>query len=225
MIDPNNLEGDPPILEERAAMARELDRVAPTPGDKLALMFGAEADRAVGRAFDTWLNDPSGNSATANLRNELCLVISQREDLKRELAESEQARRVLADAADHLNRRLAELQGELAEERAGNAHLHGAAAYLTGRLRDLTVEKDNAESDRKQAEADTLRALHERNEAREQRNRLVDALAACEAALTAEGGWTSVVNFARETLTSLNPHSASTSPSTADGDPPPPCPV
>jgi hypothetical protein len=40
MSDPNNLEGDPPTPEERAAMARELDRVAPTPADKFALMFG-----------------------------------------------------------------------------------------------------------------------------------------------------------------------------------------
>jgi len=40
MSDPNNLEGPPPTPEERAAMARELDRVAPTPGDKFALMLG-----------------------------------------------------------------------------------------------------------------------------------------------------------------------------------------
>jgi len=38
--DPNNLEGPPPTREERAAMARELDEVAPTPMDKFRLMFG-----------------------------------------------------------------------------------------------------------------------------------------------------------------------------------------
>jgi hypothetical protein len=38
--DPNNLEGPPPTAEERAAMARELDRIAPKPADKFALMFG-----------------------------------------------------------------------------------------------------------------------------------------------------------------------------------------
>jgi len=40
MSEPNNLEGDPPTVEERAAMARELDAVAPTPGEKFALMLG-----------------------------------------------------------------------------------------------------------------------------------------------------------------------------------------
>jgi hypothetical protein len=36
----DNLEGPPPTAEERAAMARELDAVAPTPADKFRLMFG-----------------------------------------------------------------------------------------------------------------------------------------------------------------------------------------
>jgi hypothetical protein len=40
MEDPNDLEGPPPTKEERAAMARELDRIAPTPADKFLLMFG-----------------------------------------------------------------------------------------------------------------------------------------------------------------------------------------
>ena len=35
-------------------------------------------------------------------------------------------------------------------------------------------ERDNAISDHKQADVDTLRALHERNEAREQRDRLAE---------------------------------------------------
>lgn len=39
--DPNNLEGPPLTREERAAAARELDAVAPTPGDKFQLMFNA----------------------------------------------------------------------------------------------------------------------------------------------------------------------------------------
>ena len=39
MSDPNNLEGAPPTVEERAAMARELDAVAPTPADKFRLML------------------------------------------------------------------------------------------------------------------------------------------------------------------------------------------
>jgi len=36
----DNLEGPPPTTEERAAMARELDAVAPTPAEKFRLMFG-----------------------------------------------------------------------------------------------------------------------------------------------------------------------------------------
>jgi hypothetical protein len=40
MRDPNNLECPPPTPEERAAMARELDAVAPTPADKIRLMLG-----------------------------------------------------------------------------------------------------------------------------------------------------------------------------------------
>jgi hypothetical protein len=40
MSDPNNLEGPPPTPEERAAMARELDKVAPNPAEKFELMFG-----------------------------------------------------------------------------------------------------------------------------------------------------------------------------------------
>jgi hypothetical protein len=39
MSDPNNLEGDPPTVEERAAMARELDAVAPTPGEAEVFEF------------------------------------------------------------------------------------------------------------------------------------------------------------------------------------------
>jgi len=38
------------------------------------------------------------------------------------------------------------------------------------------IQRANAESDRKQADTDTIRALHERNGAREQRDRLADAM-------------------------------------------------
>lgn len=38
--DPNNLEGNGLTREEMAASARELNRIAPTPADKFALMFG-----------------------------------------------------------------------------------------------------------------------------------------------------------------------------------------
>lgn len=38
--DPNNLEGNGRTIEEMAAATRELNRIAPTPADKFALMFG-----------------------------------------------------------------------------------------------------------------------------------------------------------------------------------------
>lgn len=39
VLDPNNLEGPGRTSEEMAAEHRELNRIAPTPADKLALMF------------------------------------------------------------------------------------------------------------------------------------------------------------------------------------------
>jgi hypothetical protein len=42
--------------------------------------------------------------------------------------------------------------------------------------RRLERERDNALSDWRQADTDSIRALHERNEAREQRDRLAEAL-------------------------------------------------
>lgn len=42
--DPNNLEGAPRTREEMAENFRELNKVAPTPAEKLQLMFGADRD-------------------------------------------------------------------------------------------------------------------------------------------------------------------------------------
>ena len=61
MSAPNNLEGAPPTTEERAAMARELDAVAPTPGDKFRLMLGqrptprtdAAANESIVKVYET----------------------------------------------------------------------------------------------------------------------------------------------------------------------------
>jgi len=44
------------------------------------------------------------------------------------------------------------------------------------RIEALERNLANAESDRKQADTDTIRALHERNEAREQRDKLASAV-------------------------------------------------
>ncbi len=49
-------------------------------------------------------------------------------------------------------------------------------AEARSEIDQLKRESDNAESDRRQAEADTIRALHERNEARGQRDRLATVL-------------------------------------------------
>jgi hypothetical protein len=139
-LDPNNLEGPPPTVEERAAMARELDQVAPTPGDKLRLMLGQRptprTDAYKYHAEDGgWIAAPNNGG-----------------DIGR-----------LPEIAEELTR-------------------------LARELADALRERDNAESDRKQAEADTIRALHERNEAREQRDRLAEALEDAKAALAALKG-------------------------------------
>jgi chaperonin GroEL (HSP60 family) len=47
---------------------------------------------------------------------------------------------------------------------------------ISNELADAKRELDNATSDAKQSEVDAIRALHERNEAREQRDRLAEAL-------------------------------------------------
>jgi hypothetical protein len=43
--DENNLEGRPPTPEERAAEWRELNRIAPTPADKMALMMSFQNEQ------------------------------------------------------------------------------------------------------------------------------------------------------------------------------------
>lgn len=50
------------------------------------------------------------------------------------------------------------------------------ARDLERRLNAAIRERDNAESDRKQADADTIRALHERNEARKELEAVNEAL-------------------------------------------------
>lgn len=49
-------------------------------------------------------------------------------------------------------------------------------ALLKQRIQQLEAERDNALSDFRQADTDSIRALHERNEAREQRDALAEAL-------------------------------------------------
>lgn len=47
---------------------------------------------------------------------------------------------------------------------------------LKQRIQQLEAERDNALSDFRQADTDSIRALHERNEARDQRDALAEAL-------------------------------------------------
>lgn len=49
-------------------------------------------------------------------------------------------------------------------------------ALLKQRIQQLEAERDNALSDFRQADTDSIRALHERNEARGQRDELAEAL-------------------------------------------------
>jgi len=49
----------------------------------------------------------------------------------------------------------------------------------SGLARKLECERDNALSDWRQADTDSIRALNERNEARQQRDRLAKALEEC----------------------------------------------
>ena len=47
---------------------------------------------------------------------------------------------------------------------------------LNQQIKQLEAERDNALSDFRQADTDSIRALHERNEARDQRDALAEAL-------------------------------------------------
>ena len=70
--------------------------------------------------------------------------------------------------------------------------------------RKLERERDNALSDWRQADTDSIRALHERNEAREQRDRLAEALRdIANGTKCQECGGEDQARFAREALQSL----------------------
>ena len=49
-------------------------------------------------------------------------------------------------------------------------------AELKSAMEFIMIERDNALSDFRQADTDSIRALHERNEARKQRDALAEAL-------------------------------------------------
>jgi hypothetical protein len=78
--------------------------------------------------------------------------------------------------AEELERELAEARESIKEHDACADAWCAKARKLNEGLAEAIRERDNAESDKRQADVDTLRALHERNEARAQRDRLADAL-------------------------------------------------
>lgn len=158
MSDPNNIEGPPPNVEERAAMARELDAVAPTPRtDAVNCEDGLLLESRYDKMHDL------------------------AEELERELAETVACMR-LAEAA--VIRALRE-RNEVREQRDRLAT--ALEARFIAEIDRLKRERDNAESDRRQAEADTIRALHERNEARGQRDRLATCIRAATVLIVANG--------------------------------------
>lgn len=67
------------------------------------------------------------------------------------------------------------LERELAEQCRLNGMGAEREAKLMAQLAEAKRELDNAESDKRQADTDTIRALRERNEARQQRDRLAEA--------------------------------------------------
>jgi hypothetical protein len=151
MSDPNNLEGPPPTVEERAAMARELDALAPTPGDKFALMFGQRpTPRTDAEKRHAFISDHTRGYRPAGLV-------------------------VRIDLARQLERELAEARAE-GEEQARLLGMSGEReAGLLAEIDRLKRELAETVACMRLAEAATIRALNERNEARGQRDRLAKA--------------------------------------------------
>ena len=174
----DNLEGPPPTPEERAAMARELDAVAPTPGDKFALMRG---QRPTPRT-DAFYGCPPPSSGkqwqTKGTMEELYFA----RQLERELAEALETLSMAINSAnarqaetEHARRRLAEAREE-GEEQARLLGMSGEReAGLLAEIDRLKRELAETVACMRLAEAATIRALHERNEARGQKWRLAEA--------------------------------------------------
>jgi len=64
----------------------------------------------------------------------------------------------------------------LAKARDAMMRMENEIAELKSSLESSMIERDNAISDFRQADTDSIRALHERNEARKQRDALAEAL-------------------------------------------------
>jgi hypothetical protein len=72
-----------------------------------------EADRLAREAYDEWSHNPSGNSATANLRNRLCAVIQEREDLRAQLAAAQAKLDSALEAIEQQEHQIVNAQAEV----------------------------------------------------------------------------------------------------------------
>ena len=99
----DNLEGPPPTVKERAAMARELDAVAPTPAEKFRLMLGQRPTPRTDEVFALWQDFPHDEKADPWL---------WASEIERELAEAREQRDRLAVALEACREDSCELLGE-----------------------------------------------------------------------------------------------------------------
>jgi hypothetical protein len=108
MSEPNNIEGPPPTVAERAAMARELDKVAPTPTQCETCLF------------------------RTMLRNDNDRLAERADVLERELAEAREQRDRMAAALEACREDSSELLGERSwwkdEQRADFSEPYDATA-------------------------------------------------------------------------------------------------
>jgi hypothetical protein len=170
MSDPNNLEGPPPTPEERAAMARELDAVAPTPGDKFALMFGHRPTPRTDEFMAATCCDLDhctdfARQLERELADALGTISMAINSANARQAETEHARRRLAEAREE-GEEQARLLGMSGEREAG------LLAEIDRLKRELAEER--ARSFRLADRAEDL--LVDLAEARGQRDRLAEAL-------------------------------------------------
>ena len=75
-----------PLSSSAALTAAILRETVPVTGTPFAMRETLQREHA---ALEEWIANPAGNSATANLRNELCKVIGEREDLRLRVTELE----------------------------------------------------------------------------------------------------------------------------------------
>lgn len=195
MSDPNNIEGPPPTPEERAAMARELRRVAPTPGDRFRLMFGERPAPRTGEwhgKCHSYHKNSKGRTLMEEaqlIERELAEALDEGEEQARLLGMSGEREAGLLAEVDRLKRWKSE---QMAVESSWDPQQVGQALGLPvgsdirpqilPAIVALKRERNQARGLIKYANkgaernAEALRISSEKlNEAREQRDRLAEA--------------------------------------------------